>query len=225
MFDPLCLLSSSHARSTDARRSAKLRPPHPFRSPLPPPTPIIVRTASFHRLHSTSVMSSPRPTPQRGDSFPKPRSSLETPSGSRSPPSRSPSLRLSQMSSHRQSFSESLRGVPPSPRSQRQPSLSQLYLQELIDNPPARHAADPAFQGRDWRSIQVSELVDKKDMVFVDGSMGIEEATNVSSLSRLILSRRSCSHAVIASDIVLCSGSSHTRPYFSKCGDLDLRLL
>lgn len=81
--------------------------------------------------------------------------------------------------SHRQSFSESLRGLPPSPRAHRQPSLSQLYLQELIDNPPARNAADPAFQGRDWRTIEVGELVEAKDLVFVDGSMSIEDATNV----------------------------------------------
>ncbi|KAL9107152.1 MAG: hypothetical protein Q9227_007932 [Pyrenula ochraceoflavens] len=95
------------------------------------------------------------------------------------------------MSSHRQSFSESLRGVPPSPRSQRPPSLSQIYLQELIDNPPARNAADPAFDGRDWRSIHISELTDDKDLVFVDGSMGIEAATNllISSSAPVLLIR------------------------------------
>lgn len=88
------------------------------------------------------------------------------------------------MSSHRQSFSESLRGLPPSPRAHRQPSLSQAALQELINHPPQQKGADPAFQGRDWTQIHVSELVRKEDLKFVEEDTGVEEATNV-SITRL----------------------------------------
>ena len=83
----------------------------------------------------------------------------------------------SQASQHRQSFSESLRGLPPSPRAQRQPSLSQLAVQELIDNPPARN--DPVFDDRDWRTVSIAELVSPDDLRFVDVDTGVEAATNV----------------------------------------------
>lgn len=89
----------------------------------------------------------------------------------------------SAASRDRQSFSESLRGVPPSPRAQRQPSLTQAAVQELIDNPPTRNAADPAFHGRDWRSITVGELVSPGDLRFVEIDTGIEAATNVRASS------------------------------------------
>jgi hypothetical protein len=102
-------------------------------------------------------------------------------SESRSPHSRSPSLHLAHMpspaSAHRQSFSESLRGLPPSPRAQRQPSLSQMAVQELIDNPPVRN--DPVFAGRDWRSVTIAELVSPEDLRFVEIDTGVEAATNV----------------------------------------------
>lgn len=78
---------------------------------------------------------------------------------------------------HRQSFNEHLRGLPPSPRSQRQPSLSQLTVQDLIDNPPAR--IDPAFAGRDWRTVNIAELVSPEDLRFVEIDTGVEAATNV----------------------------------------------
>jgi len=108
---------------------------------------------------------------------------------SRFPSSHSPSLRLGHMSKsaspHRQSFSESLRGVPPSPRSQRHPSLSQAGVQELLNNPPVTAPADPAFVGRDWRAIQVGELVDAADLRFVELDTGVEAATNVRERSVL----------------------------------------
>lgn len=108
---------------------------------------------------------------------------------SRFPSSHSPSLRLGHMSNsaspHRQSFSESLRGVPPSPRSQRHPSLSQAGVQELLNNPPVTAPADPAFVGRDWRAIQVGELVDAADLRFVELDTGVEAATNVRERSVL----------------------------------------
>ena len=89
---------------------------------------------------------------------------------------------MPQMSSaaaqHRQSFNE-LRGAPPSPRSQRQPSISHLAVQELINNPPQRSAQDPKFAGRDWRTINVQELTSPDDLRFVEASTGVEAATNV----------------------------------------------
>lgn len=105
-------------------------------------------------------------------------------SESRSPPSRNPSLHLGNIANapHRQSFSESLRGLPPSPRAHRQPSLTQLALQDLIDNPPPRNQPDPAFAGRDWRTVPIVELVNPEEVKFVDVDTGVEAATNVSML-------------------------------------------
>ena len=81
---------------------------------------------------------------------------------------------------HRHSFSDQIRGVPPSPRSSRQFSLSSAAIQDLLNNPPKGGSADPAFLGRDWHGISVGELVDAKDVRFVGLDTGIEDATNVS---------------------------------------------
>ncbi|EHY55811.1 cell separation during budding [Exophiala dermatitidis] len=92
---------------------------------------------------------------------------------------RTPSLRIpsSAAAQHRQTFNE-LRGHPPSPRSQRQPSISQLAVQELIDNPPMQNP-DPKFAGRDWTTIKVKELIDPADLRFVDIDSAVETATKV----------------------------------------------
>ena len=139
----------------------------------PPPPPEVLSSPSLQSTNSSATLL---PTESR--------SSTESP---RSPPHRNPSLRLGSMPSaasrDRQSFSESLRGVPPSPRAQRQPSLTQAAVQELIDNPPTRHVADPLFAGRDWRSISVAELVSPEDLRFVEADTGIEAATNVCPMS------------------------------------------
>ena len=104
---------------------------------------------------------------------------------SRSSVGRASSARPSHMPSpspsHRHSFSESLRGVPSSPRQARQFSLSSTGAQDLWNNPPRSGAADPTFAGRDWHDIHVSELIDPDDLRFVEFDTGIEEATNVSS--------------------------------------------
>ncbi|KAF9892738.1 cell separation during budding [Aspergillus nanangensis] len=105
--------------------------------------------------------------------------SSQSSTDSRSPSMRSQSLRLSSNHQHRQSFSESLRGAPGSPRSRRQPSLTQAAIQSLIDNPPAPNHVNPAFIGRDWREISIGELVSPDDLKFVDVDTGIEEATNL----------------------------------------------
>jgi hypothetical protein len=133
------------------------------------------------------MANSREPTsPPTSSGFPNPaRTSL---TGSRSPNSRHPSLHLANMpspaSQHRQSFSESLRGLPPSPRTHRQPSLSQLAVQELIDNPPARN--DPIFADRDWRTVSIAELVSPDDLRFVEVDTGVEAATNVRTYPDII---------------------------------------
>ena len=99
---------------------------------------------------------------------------------------RSPSIRMaSPQVGHRHSFSDQLRGVPPSPRSSRHFSQSSvLAVQDLLNNPPKPAAGDPAFAGRDWHSIAVEELMDAKDLNWVEVDTGIEEATNVRFPSR-----------------------------------------
>ncbi|RMJ23069.1 hypothetical protein PHISP_06074 [Aspergillus sp. HF37] len=116
------------------------------------------------------------PDNSNGSNVASPRSSTD----SRSPSLRNHSRHRSFASNHqhRQSFSESLRGAPGSPRAHRPPSLTQSAIQSLIDNPPARNHANPAFAGRDWRQISVGELVSADDLKFVDLDTGIEEATN-----------------------------------------------
>ncbi|KAI5303795.1 cell separation during budding [Ascosphaera pollenicola] len=90
--------------------------------------------------------------------------------------SRPLSVRLN--SANRQSFHESLR-IPASPRTRRQPSFTQSAIQSLIDNPPARKGADPAFAGRDWTQITIGELARPTDLQFVEADTNIEEATNL----------------------------------------------
>lgn len=99
----------------------------------------------------------------------------------RPPAPRSPSIRVSSpQNSHRHSFSDSLRGVPPSPRTSRHFSQASLAaVQDLLNNPPKAGAADPAFVGRDWHTITAGELVDEGDVVFVEVDTGIEEATHI----------------------------------------------
>ena len=107
-------------------------------------------------------------------------------------PSRSSPARLnhtSPLSSHRQSFTESLRGHPPSPRATRQPSFSQAQLQELLNHPPTAGTADPTFSGRDWQTIGVGELCDPADLRWVEFDSGVEDATNVSNLCSFVSAR------------------------------------
>lgn len=58
-------------------------------------------------------------------------------------------------------------------------SLSQLQIQELLNNPPKAGAADPAFAGRDWQHIGIGELAHAKDLIFVEWNTSVEAATNV----------------------------------------------
>ncbi|RMZ84281.1 hypothetical protein DV738_g788, partial [Chaetothyriales sp. CBS 135597] len=132
-----------------------------------------------------------------------------TPSPSRSsfdassPTGAHPSLRMARTPSaaaqHRQSINE-LRGAPPSPRTQRQPSVTQIAVQELIDNPPQRSAPDPRFAGRDWRTIRVQELTSPDELRFVDAKTTVEAATNllIGSGAPVVLIREDDSSPVIS---------------------------
>lgn len=92
----------------------------------------------------------------------------------------SPHRTSRDMSSHRQSFSE--RGIPNSPR-QRNPSLSQQAIQDLINNPPVGRKDDAGqrFAGRDWRSITLGEIIAPNEVHFIEADSTIEAATRVSS--------------------------------------------
>ena len=81
--------------------------------------------------------------------------------------------------SHRPSFTEQLRGMPPSPRATRQLSLSEAQIRDLMNNPPTAGSADPRFAGRDWQHIGVGELVHSEDLRWVEVDTGVEDATNV----------------------------------------------
>jgi hypothetical protein len=89
-------------------------------------------------------------------------------------------LSLNSPSSHRQSFGESMRGMPPSPRTPRHPSFTQAAVQELLNHPPPPKTMNQEFAGRDWRQIRVGELVNSQDVRFVELDDSVEEATNVS---------------------------------------------
>ncbi|ORY60709.1 uncharacterized protein BCR38DRAFT_45207 [Pseudomassariella vexata] len=95
------------------------------------------------------------------------------------------------ISTHRQSFAENLRGVPPSPRA-RHPSLTQAAIQDLLNHPPSSRSQNPRFAGRDWRDVSMGELVSKDDVKWVDRDTSVEEATMVllkNTLSNVVLIR------------------------------------
>ncbi|KAL2860895.1 CBS domain-containing protein [Aspergillus lucknowensis] len=130
-----------------------------------------------------------------GSNVTSPRSSMDS-----RPPSiggRTPRLpHVSSNHQHRQSFSESLRTAPGSPRARRQPSLTQAAIQSLIDHPPAPNHINPAFIDRDWREISIGELVSPDDLKFVEVNTGIEEATNIliDSGAPVLLVRETAEH-------------------------------
>jgi len=92
-------------------------------------------------------------------------------------PQRSSSSSSINKSAHRSSFVESLRGVPPSPRAQRHPSLTQAAIQELLNNPPTAKNNDPRFAGRDWTEISIGELVSPEDVRWVEMDTSVEDTT------------------------------------------------
>ncbi|KAK8922345.1 Protein SDS23 [Metarhizium anisopliae] len=111
------------------------------------------------------------------------------------PPQRTPSLSNINKSTHRQSFAENLRNVPPSPR-HRHPSFTQAAVQELLNHPPSgqRHT-NPKFAGKEWVEITVGELVSPDDVKWVDMDSSVEEATMalLKSKTNVVLVRESSS--------------------------------
>lgn len=85
----------------------------------------------------------------------------------------------SPMLSTRASFSDQLRQVPASPRAHRQPSISAQAFQELLSNPPPVNKDNSRFTGRDWKTIQVGEIIDPEEVHWAESSTGVEDATNV----------------------------------------------
>jgi hypothetical protein len=72
-----------------------------------------------------------------------------------------------------------MRGTPSSPRATRQPSLTQQALQDLLNNPPTK-GGDLKFQGRDWKTVRLGEIVDSSLVRFAEYDTSVEDATNVS---------------------------------------------
>jgi hypothetical protein len=94
-----------------------------------------------------------------------------------------PALKMgSSPSPHRSSFAEHMRGTPTSPRASRQPSLTQQALQDLLNNPPTR-GGDPKFQGRDWKTVRLGEIVEPDLVRFVEYETSVEDATSVGTSS------------------------------------------
>jgi len=98
--------------------------------------------------------------------------------------------------SHRSSFAENLRAYPPSPRASRTYSFSGGALNELLMNPPTgkTNGADDKFTGRDWRSIQVHEIIEPAETRFVELDTSVEETTKLlirSGAPNVILVRES----------------------------------
>lgn len=102
-------------------------------------------------------------------------------------PQRSPSSsslhKGGSIHSHRSSFAENLRNhhTPSSPRTSRHPSFTQAAVQELMAHPPHSRQPNPRFAGRDWRDVQLGELVslNTDEVRWVDLDSSVEEATMI----------------------------------------------
>ena len=133
--------------------------------------------------------SSPEPTTSKRDSVtaggitPARSAAQHSPQRTNSSGARSSNHNIA----HRQSFAENLRSNPHSPRS-RHPSFSQQALQELLNNPPVPREHDDRFEGRDWRQIQLGEVIDAHEVRFVEADISVEEATNVRGKTNAVLS-------------------------------------
>ena len=101
---------------------------------------------------------------------------LNTVISSRSP-ARDSSIAASPSIVHRSSFADNLRQNPASPRLQRNHSFSAQAVTDLLMTSPSTTMDDSRFAGRDWRSIQVQEIVDPAEARFVELDTSIEETT------------------------------------------------
>src|SRR3569833_2569304 len=83
------------------------------------------------------------------------------------PPQRSPSQsslhRSGHAASHRQSFAESLRNPPPSPRTHRV-SFTLQAVQDLLNHPSVTRQTNPHNSNQDKHKKAVGELVSQDDV-------------------------------------------------------------
>ncbi|TKA68693.1 hypothetical protein B0A55_08086 [Friedmanniomyces simplex] len=97
-----------------------------------------------------------------------------------SPPRKDSSLQPSPSVSHRSSFAENLRNYPPSPRAQRTHSFSGQALTDLLMGPTVKgNGGEARFSARDWRSVQVGEIIDPAEVRFVELETSIEDTTKL----------------------------------------------
>jgi CBS domain-containing protein len=172
-------------------------PAVPMAQPIAPSSSSRPTSSSGHAVESTSAASSSstrgRPSPLLKASTASSSaisSSATTPIGTpRYDQSHSPAV------SHRSSFADNLRNYPPSPRATRNHSFSGSALAELLMLPPSKtNGEDARFKGRDWRSIQVSEIIEPTEVRFVQLDTSIEETTKLlvkSGAPNLVLVRES----------------------------------
>lgn len=57
--------------------------------------------------------------------------------------------------------------------------MTQSAIQDLLNDPPSAKSRDPAFTGRDWKTVRVEEVVDEGKVRFVDMTTSVEKATEV----------------------------------------------
>jgi hypothetical protein len=138
-------------------------------------------------------MSAPQPTPSqgKGHAVPAALQTISTSSSNRTSSHRE-SLNLNrappspQISANRSSnLTENFRSAPLSPRAHRTPSMSQQAIQDLLNNPPGAKASNPEFDGRDWRTVRVGEIIDRSQVRFAETSTSVEDATKVRNLLSL----------------------------------------
>lgn len=127
----------------------------------------------------------------------KPSKLADAKSSSSPSPQRSHSSSSTGRATHRQSFTESFRNLPPSPR-HRHPSLTQAAIQDLVNHPPStsRHQ-NPKFVGREWGDIAIGELVSLDDVRWTEIECSVEEATMVSTGYSLHCCLIPCTHAAL----------------------------
>ncbi|SMR60440.1 unnamed protein product [Zymoseptoria tritici ST99CH_1E4] len=146
------------------------------------------------QINTTNLASPPQTTPhhtpRRESSF------IATPS---------PSV------SKRSSFAENPNvRYPASPRLTRNNSVSGSTLTELLMHPSSKsNGADERFKGRDWRRIELQEIIDPNEVRFVELSTSIEDTTKL-----LIRSG--------APNVVLVRESTRTKTVIQTFGYSDL---
>lgn len=83
----------------------------------------------------------------------------------------------SRLASHPSSGSLRTAAIPPSPRTaSRHPSVSQQSMADLLAQPPHPREDDPI---RNWRTVNVGELVKDQCLRFVDLETTVEDACQV----------------------------------------------